>query len=85
MVSGNFAFLTTTLPSVFDDCRRAESYLTTDPRSACFYSRRAIEELVATGLGWAVTGSCSPGGWGGIRRDTVGSRGVRHPVSIARA
>lgn len=46
MVSGNFAFLTTTLPLVYDDCRRAESSLTTDPRSACFYSRRAIEELV---------------------------------------
>ncbi|WES63681.1 DEAD/DEAH box helicase family protein [Microbacter sp. GSS18] len=29
-----------------DDCARAESYLSSDPRSACFYSRRVIEELV---------------------------------------
>lgn len=42
----NFAFLRTTLPSAYGDCARAESYLTSDPRSACFYSRRAIEELV---------------------------------------
>src|SRR5690349_8403490 len=47
IVTGNFGFLHQTLPSVHDDCRRAESYLTTDPRSACFYSRRAVEELVA--------------------------------------
>lgn len=43
----NFAFLREALPSVHVDCARAESYLTSDPRSACFYSRRAIELLVA--------------------------------------
>ena len=43
---GNFDFVQQTLPSAHDDCARAESYVTTDPRSACFYSRRAIERLV---------------------------------------
>ena len=43
----NFDFVKATLPTVHDDCRRAESYLAGDPRSACFYSRRAIEMLVA--------------------------------------
>lgn len=42
----NFEFLRATLPAVHADCARAESYLATDPRSACFYSRRAVEELV---------------------------------------
>lgn len=28
------------------DCARAESYALNDPRSACFYSRRAVEHLV---------------------------------------
>ncbi len=42
----NFAFVKVALPSVYADCARAESYLASDPRSACFYSRRAIEELV---------------------------------------
>lgn len=44
---GNFEFARRSLPRVHSDCARAESYLTTDPRSACFYSRRAVEELVA--------------------------------------
>ncbi|WP_255447112.1 DEAD/DEAH box helicase family protein [Schumannella soli] len=35
-----------TLPALSDDCVRAESYLTSDPRTACFYSRRVIENLV---------------------------------------
>ncbi|MGX9294294.1 DEAD/DEAH box helicase family protein [Tsukamurella paurometabola] len=43
---GNFDFVRTALPSVFGDCARAESYLVSDPRSACFYSRRAVEHLV---------------------------------------
>ncbi|MFT4087599.1 MAG: DEAD/DEAH box helicase family protein [Gordonia sp. (in: high G+C Gram-positive bacteria)] len=42
----NFAFVRQTLPSFHDDCARAESYLASDPRSACFYSRRVVEELV---------------------------------------
>ncbi|WP_066903014.1 DEAD/DEAH box helicase family protein [Millisia brevis] len=43
---GNFAFVHRTLPSAYEDCARAESYLVSDPRTACFYSRRAVEVLV---------------------------------------
>lgn len=43
---GNFDFVCQTLPSLHDDCARAESYLVSDPRSACFYSRRVAEQLV---------------------------------------
>lgn len=43
---GNFDFVRVALPALHPDAARAESYLTTDPRSACFYSRRTIEELV---------------------------------------
>ena len=42
----NFAFAKATLPNVHADCVRAESYLSSDPAAACFYSRRAIEQLV---------------------------------------
>ncbi|WP_313405018.1 DEAD/DEAH box helicase family protein [Aeromicrobium sp.] len=42
----NFAFVRQTLPSIHDDCARAESYLASDPRSACFYARRVVEEVV---------------------------------------
>ncbi|MGO1561995.1 MAG: DEAD/DEAH box helicase family protein [Actinomycetaceae bacterium] len=42
----NFDFVRHTLPSLHDGCARAESYLASDPRSACFYSRRVVEELV---------------------------------------
>ena len=42
----NFAFVRQTLPTMHDDCARAESYLQSDPRSACFYSRRVVEEIV---------------------------------------
>lgn len=44
---GNFAFAKSALPNVYADCARAESYMASDPRSACFYSRRAVEHLVA--------------------------------------
>ena len=43
---GNFDFARETLPHVHGDCARAESYLVSDPRSACFYSRRVAELLV---------------------------------------
>ncbi|GAB3753500.1 DEAD/DEAH box helicase family protein [Yimella radicis] len=43
----NFAFVKTTLPAIHADCVRAESYLSSDPAAACFYSRRAIEQLVS--------------------------------------
>ncbi|MFW6597105.1 DEAD/DEAH box helicase family protein [Propionibacteriaceae bacterium Y2011] len=42
----NFGFVRQTLPSIHADCARAESYLASDPRSACFYSRRVVEALV---------------------------------------
>ena len=43
----NFVFLSTVnWPEIRDDCARAESYALSDPRSACFYSRRAVEHLV---------------------------------------
>ena len=43
----NFVFLkTVNWPEMHDDCAGAESYATSDPRSACFYSRRAVEHLV---------------------------------------
>lgn len=43
---GNFDFAKTALPAAFMDCAKAEAYLSMDPRSACFYSRRAVENLV---------------------------------------
>lgn len=43
---GNFDFVRGTLPSFHGECARAESYLVSDPRSACFYSRRVVELLV---------------------------------------
>lgn len=43
----NFAFVgAADWPQLHPDCARAESYLSADPRSACFYSRRAVEQLV---------------------------------------
>ena len=42
----NFDFVKWTLPGVHGDCVRAESYLTNDPRTACFYARRVVEGLV---------------------------------------
>lgn len=42
----NFDFIEAQWPAIHADCRRAESYLSSDPRAACFYSRRAIEVLV---------------------------------------
>lgn len=43
----NFAFLHAVgWPELHADCARAESYAASDPRSACFYRRRAAEQLV---------------------------------------
>ncbi|MGY1618175.1 DEAD/DEAH box helicase family protein [Geodermatophilus sp. SYSU D00691] len=42
----NFEFIKTTWPAVHADCASAEGYLASDPRSACFYARRAAEHLV---------------------------------------
>lgn len=43
----NFDFLKPVWPDVFTDAALAESYMATDPRSACFYGRRTVEQLVA--------------------------------------
>jgi type I restriction enzyme R subunit len=45
-MTSNFGFVKKTSPTVHADCARAESYLSSDPAAACFYSRRAIEQLV---------------------------------------
>ncbi|GAB2767550.1 DEAD/DEAH box helicase family protein [Nocardioides salsibiostraticola] len=42
----NFDFIKAEWPETHADCVRAESYFATDPRSACFYARRAVEQLV---------------------------------------
>lgn len=44
---GNFDFAKRALPSMYNDCARAESYLISDPRAACVYARRVAELLVA--------------------------------------
>lgn len=43
---GNFDFVRETLPPFYEDAAKAESHLANDPRSACFYARRAVESLV---------------------------------------
>ncbi|MDF9814210.1 DEAD/DEAH box helicase family protein [Streptomyces sp. SPB162] len=41
--SGNFAFLRAEWPALYDEATRAERLIHHDPRTACFYARRAIE------------------------------------------
>ena len=43
---GNFDFVKDVWPWAYEDCSKAEGYSITDPRSALFYSRRAVEGLV---------------------------------------
>ncbi|NRD08647.1 DEAD/DEAH box helicase family protein [Rathayibacter agropyri] len=45
-MTANFDFVRAAWPDVCTDASRAESYLSSDPRSACFYGRRAAEQLV---------------------------------------
>lgn len=45
-MASNFDFIRPVWPTVFDNCRYAESYLASDPVAAIFYARRAAEELV---------------------------------------
>ena len=42
----NFAFLHSEWPLVFESAAKAESLVYPDPRSACFYARRALEFAV---------------------------------------
>jgi type I restriction enzyme R subunit len=41
--AGNFAFLRAEWPTLYDEATRAERLIHVDPRTACFYARRAIE------------------------------------------
>ena len=45
-MASNFDFARPVWPALADDCVRAESYGRSDPRSAIFYSRRVVEQLV---------------------------------------
>src|SRR4051812_10197231 len=45
-MTSNFDFISAEWPPVHADCARAESYLASDPRTACIYARRAAEQLV---------------------------------------
>jgi type I restriction enzyme R subunit len=42
----NFAFIPHDWVQIGQDCARAEGYMSSDARSACFYARRAVEQLV---------------------------------------
>jgi type I restriction enzyme, R subunit len=43
----NFAFLTTDFPEIANSAQQAERYVNGDPRTACFYARRALEQAVS--------------------------------------
>jgi len=43
---GNFSFISSEWPTIFADCVRAEGYVISDPRAACVYARRAVEQIV---------------------------------------
>ena len=42
----NFTFLQTEWPEIYHSARRVEEYVQSDPRSACFHARRALELAV---------------------------------------
>jgi len=42
----NFEFVKATLPDLYQDCARAESYVHSDPRTSIIYARRTVEGLV---------------------------------------
>ena len=46
-MTSNFHFLATEWPEVVEPAAKAESLAYSDPRAACFYSRRALEMAVA--------------------------------------
>ena len=43
---GNFSFIECEWPQIHADATAAEGYLTSDPRAACVYARRVVEQLV---------------------------------------
>ena len=46
-MTSNFHFVATEWPEVVEPAAKAESLAYSDPRAACFYSRRALEMAVA--------------------------------------
>jgi type I restriction enzyme, R subunit len=42
----NFDFLSPEWPEVYESATKAEAAMVTDPRTACFYARRALESAV---------------------------------------
>ncbi|HZQ17456.1 MAG TPA: DEAD/DEAH box helicase family protein [Terriglobales bacterium] len=42
----NFSFLQSEWPSLFADAQKTESSVIPDPRTACFYARRTLEQIV---------------------------------------
>lgn len=51
----NFAFLRTEWPAIYESAARAEEAVYPDPRTACFYARRALE----LAIGWAYKSDAS--------------------------
>ncbi len=49
--STNFAFLKTDWPLLYAEAHKAESHVYPDPRTACFYARRALETAVKWAYG----------------------------------
>ncbi len=49
----NFAFIEQEWPQIYDSSLRAEEYIGTDPRAACFHARYAIEQLIQHIYAWA--------------------------------
>src|SRR5207247_367046 len=45
-VMSNFGFLEDEWPEIYEVAVKAESALTIDPRSTCFFARRAVELIV---------------------------------------
>jgi type I restriction enzyme, R subunit len=44
---GNFGFLASEWPAVYEAAAKAESAVRSDPRTSCFYARRALELAVS--------------------------------------
>ena len=43
----NFGFLQIEWPPLFADAQKAETLVIPDPRTACFFARRTLEQIVA--------------------------------------
>ncbi|HVT04106.1 MAG TPA: hypothetical protein VHL58_12115 [Thermoanaerobaculia bacterium] len=49
--TSNFDFVRAEWPELFDSAAKADALTATDPRTACFYARRALE----AGVAWIYT------------------------------